>query len=86
MLAFSHLRADIVGEQHPSASRKGDGLNFLELRSVYNVLVEKELRIHVDIEEELDELVAEMQQKTAALGLPIAMPEDVDSEDERMQI
>ncbi|QRD82342.1 NRDE-2, necessary for RNA interference-domain-containing protein [Aspergillus flavus] len=86
MLAFSHLRADIIQERYPGASRKGDGMNFLELRSVYNVLIEKELRIHVDIEDELDELVAEMQQKTAALGLPIAMPEDADSEDERMQL
>ncbi|KAE8339239.1 hypothetical protein BDV24DRAFT_165617 [Aspergillus arachidicola] len=86
MLAFSHLGADIVRERYPGASRKGDGMNFLELRSVYNVLIEKELRIHVDIEGELDELVAEMQQKTAALGLPIAMPEDADSEDERTQI
>lgn len=84
MLAFSHLRADIIQERYPGASRKGDGMNFLELRSVYNVLIEKELRIHVDIEDELDEFVAEMQQKTAALGLPIAMPEDADSEDERM--
>ncbi|GAB1194811.1 hypothetical protein APSETT444_004062 [Aspergillus pseudonomiae] len=86
MLAFSHLRADIVRELHPSASRKGDGMNFFELRSVYNVLIEKELRVHVDIEDELDELLAEMQQKTAALGLPIAMPEDADSEDEQMQL
>ncbi|OGM50073.1 hypothetical protein ABOM_001375 [Aspergillus bombycis] len=86
MLAFSHLRADIVRELHPSASRKGDGMNFFELRSVYNVLIEKELRVHVDIEDEVDELVAEMQQKTAALGLPIAMPEDADSEDEQMQL
>ncbi|KAE8349608.1 NRDE-2, necessary for RNA interference-domain-containing protein [Aspergillus coremiiformis] len=85
MLAFNHLRADIVRERYPSASRKGDGMSFLELRSVYNVLVEKELRIHVDIEDELDELVAEMQQKTAALGMPITMPEDADSEDERMK-
>ncbi|KAE8379953.1 NRDE-2, necessary for RNA interference-domain-containing protein [Aspergillus bertholletiae] len=86
MLAFSHLGADIVREKYPSTSRKGDGMNFFELRNVYNVLIEKELRVHVDIEDELDELVAEMQQKTATSGLPIAMPEDADSEDERMQL
>ncbi|KAB8229802.1 uncharacterized protein BDW43DRAFT_314658 [Aspergillus alliaceus] len=86
MLAFSHLRADIVRERYPSTSRKGDGMSFFELRSVYNVLVEKELRIHVDIEDELNELMAQMQRQTAALGIPIVMPEDIDSEDERMQL
>ncbi|KAF7590421.1 hypothetical protein BBP40_002877 [Aspergillus hancockii] len=86
MLAFSHLRTDVVREQHPAITRKGDGMGFFELRSVYNVLVEKELRIHVDIEEELEELVVEMQQKTATLGVPITMPEDADSEGEQMQL
>ncbi|KAE8147489.1 NRDE-2, necessary for RNA interference-domain-containing protein [Aspergillus avenaceus] len=86
MLAFSHLRADVVEERYPVASRRGDGMGFLELRNVYNVLVEKELRIHVEIEEELDEIVARMQQRTADLGVPITMPEDADSEDEQMQL
>ncbi|KAL4892728.1 NRDE-2, necessary for RNA interference-domain-containing protein [Aspergillus ambiguus] len=84
MLAFTHLRADVVESHHPTSSRKGDGMGFDELRRVYNVLVEKELRIHVDIEDRLDELVDKMQ-KSGMLGLPFTMPEDVDSGDEQMQ-
>lgn len=33
-----------------------DEMDFKELRSVYNTLQEKELRVHIDIEEELDEV------------------------------
>jgi hypothetical protein len=36
-------------------------LNFEELRNVYRVLVEKELRLHVDLEEVLDEIDNERQ-------------------------
>ncbi|PYH89673.1 DUF1740-domain-containing protein [Aspergillus ellipticus CBS 707.79] len=85
MLAFSHLRADIIHEKYPRDSRKGDGMGFNELRHVYNVLVEKEFRIHVDVEGDLDEIVAQMEQKSFSRGLPINMPEDADSEDERME-
>ncbi|KAL5355117.1 NRDE-2, necessary for RNA interference-domain-containing protein [Aspergillus floccosus] len=79
MLAFSHLRTDVVENCHPASSRLGDGMRFDELRRVYNVLVEKELRIHVDIEDQLDE-VAEKMQRSA--GLPFSMPDDADSGDE----
>ncbi|PYH35127.1 uncharacterized protein BO87DRAFT_357317 [Aspergillus neoniger CBS 115656] len=84
MLAFTHLRADVVREQYPQESRKGDGMGFDELRHVYNVLVEKGLRIHLDIENELDEIAVEMERKriSSGSGLPITMPEDKDSEDE----
>ncbi|EHA18387.1 hypothetical protein ASPNIDRAFT_177749 [Aspergillus niger ATCC 1015] len=84
MLAFTHLRADVIREQYPQDSRKGDGMGFDELRHVYNVLVEKGLRIHLDIENELDEIAVEMERKriSSNSGLPIAMPEDKDSEDE----
>ncbi|OOG00523.1 hypothetical protein ASPCADRAFT_125547, partial [Aspergillus carbonarius ITEM 5010] len=77
MLAFTHLRADIIP---PHETKKGEGMRFDELRHVYNVLVEKGLRIHLDIEMELDEVAAR-----SPPGLPINMPEDVESEDEKMQ-
>ncbi|PWY94507.1 DUF1740-domain-containing protein [Aspergillus sclerotioniger CBS 115572] len=76
MLAFTHLRADII----PSHESKGEGMKFNELRHVYNVLVEKGLRIHLDIEMELDEVAMR-----SVPGLPINMPEDAESEDEKMQ-
>lgn len=78
MLAFSHLRADLLGE------RRDEGMGFDELRRVYNVLVEKELRIHVDIEDLLDEMAVKLQGRAAALGVPITMPEDAESENESM--
>ncbi|RAL07401.1 uncharacterized protein BO97DRAFT_473704 [Aspergillus homomorphus CBS 101889] len=91
MLAFTHLRADVVRERYPAESRRGDGMDFDELRHVYNVLVEKELRIHVDIEQELDDLAAKMMVERKDLGLSggvsgvIRMPDDGDdSEVEEM--
>lgn len=76
MLAFSHLRGDVVdcysyrgggkdgkeGVRGTAARdglrpRRGDGMDFYELRRVYDVLVEKELRVHVDIEGVLDEMM-----------------------------
>ncbi|KAI9932666.1 hypothetical protein AWENTII_005014 [Aspergillus wentii] len=86
MLAFTHLRADIVRDRYGGdVPRKGDGMGFDELRRVYNVLVEKELRVHVDIENELDEMVANMQVTTTSSGIPIHMPDDAESEDEKMR-
>ena len=85
MLAFTHLRADVVRERHPTASGRDEGMDFDELRRVYNVLVEKELRIHIDIEEELEEMASKMTHKSATLGMPVTMPEDAPSEDEQMQ-
>ncbi|KAJ0285328.1 hypothetical protein COL922a_014355, partial [Colletotrichum nupharicola] len=83
MLAFTHLRDDIVRQRTDNASnsnnagipQKGEGMNFHELRHVYNVLVEKELRIHIDIEREWDELAVGMEE---GKGAPISMPEDVE--------
>ncbi len=88
MLAFTHLREDAIRAHYEPGSTKGEGMNFFELRHVYNVLVEKELRIHIDIERGLDELGAKMEQKSVALGIPITMPDDADSgdEDEVMQM
>lgn len=88
MLAFTHLREDVIRAHREPGSTKGEGMNFFELRHVYNVLVEKELRIHIDIERSLDELAAKMEKKSVALGMPISMPDDVDSggEDEVMQM
>ncbi|KAL4913765.1 NRDE-2, necessary for RNA interference-domain-containing protein [Aspergillus aurantiobrunneus] len=80
MLAFSHLREDVVRERRSDSGmtplRKGEGMDFHELRHVYNVLVEKELRIHIDIERDLDELAVNMEQNSAAPGIPISMPDD----------
>ncbi|KAK1147568.1 hypothetical protein N8T08_000910 [Aspergillus melleus] len=92
MLAFSHLRADVIRERYSDtssspSSRQDEGMGFDELRRVYNVLVEKELRIHVDIEDLSDEMAAKIQDRAAALGIPITMPEDAESEeDERMEL
>ncbi|KAL4973597.1 NRDE-2, necessary for RNA interference-domain-containing protein [Aspergillus desertorum] len=79
MLAFTHLREDIVTEK----GGNGKGMDFHELRHVYNVLVEKELRIHVDIERELDEMSLKMTKEgDTAVGMPISMPDDNGSGDE----
>ncbi|RHZ54116.1 hypothetical protein CDV55_101701 [Aspergillus turcosus] len=86
MLAFTHLRADVVRDRYKDSPRKGEGMGFDELRRVYNVLVEKELRIHVDIEEELDRLAARRLEGAAMSLGPIQLPDDAESEDERMQL
>lgn len=87
MLAFTHLRADVVKHHHASmggkAKVKEEGMGFEELRRVYNVLVEKELRVHVDIEGVLDDIVATKEE--GVVNLPIDMPEDAAS-DEEMQV
>lgn len=95
MLAFSHLRADLIKEQkkqHSAPTQKPteEGMSFEELRRVYNVLVEKELRLHVDIEDVLEDIEDQMEQKRTMQGQqgmntdPINMPEDPDSEQDIM--
>lgn len=80
MLAFTHLRADLYKDD-PATRDKG--MEFEELRRVYHVLVEKELRVHVDIEEILEEIVAKhMRTTTNSLGIPIQLPEDEGSDEE----
>jgi hypothetical protein len=90
MLAFSHLRADMVQRQ-PQTQGSTVGMEFGELQHVYRVLVDKELRIHVDIEPELEEA------ETAEQGLQdarnkemkkgdreaIILPDDHDTENEK---
>jgi hypothetical protein len=77
MLAFTHLRADL----HRDDGAKGAGMGFEELRRVYNVLVEKELRVHVDIEDVLEEITAKnMRTATDSMGIPIRIPEDAEGE------
>lgn len=79
MLAFAHLRADIIKQRYGDKDAKAEeGMGFEELRRVYNVLVEKELRVHVDIEGLLDEIVVRQQDN----GLPINIPVDEESGDE----
>lgn len=66
MLAFTHLRAV---------------LTFGELRAVYSVLGEKELRVHVDLEDQFeayDERVARARQK----GMLVDLPDDGSSDDD----
>ncbi|KAL6235878.1 hypothetical protein BDW75DRAFT_127224 [Aspergillus navahoensis] len=85
MLAFTHLREEIVAGK----GGNGKGMNFHELHHVYNVLVEKELRIHVDIERELDDMAVKMErERSAEVGMPISMPDDGGSgdKDEVMQM
>ncbi|KAJ9193499.1 hypothetical protein DTO164E3_7898 [Paecilomyces variotii] len=95
MLAFSHLRADLIKEQKkqdsaPTQKPTEEGMSFEELRRVYNVLVEKELRLHVDIEDVLEDIEDQMEQKRTMQGQqgmntdPINMPEDPDSEQDIM--
>lgn len=53
-----------------------------ELRKVWNVLVEKELRIHVDLEEWFNDRGKERGELDFTRDLPIHMPEDLSSSDE----
>ncbi|KAK2802260.1 hypothetical protein FQN50_007441 [Emmonsiellopsis sp. PD_5] len=53
-----------------------------ELRKVWNVLVEKELRVHVDLEERFEERGEEGGERKKGGGLPFEMPVDESSEDE----
>ena len=70
MLAFTHLRTDVVRQRYGDT---GQGMGFDELRWVYNVLVEKELRIHVDVEGVLDDIAVDRQ---GGMQGPIDLPED----------
>lgn len=70
MLAFTHLRTDVVRERYGDT---GQGMGFDELRWVYNVLVEKELRIHVDVEGMLDDIAVGRQ---GGMQAPIDLPDD----------
>lgn len=84
MLAFTHLRADLVKQRHDQELEMGMG--FEELRRVYNVLVEKELRIHVDIEGMLDEIAVSGQERGVVLGVPFNMPVDDESGNDEMHL
>lgn len=53
-----------------------------ELRKVWNVLVEKELRIHVDLEEWFNDWGKGRGELDFTRDLPIHMPEDLSSSDE----
>lgn len=85
MLAFSHLRADVVRQRLGDEKAVEVGMGFSELRGVYNVLVEKELRIHVDIEGLLDEIMMDGEAQRlqgSSIGIPFTMPDDAESGDE----
>ncbi|KAF3490613.1 uncharacterized protein GIQ15_00130 [Arthroderma uncinatum] len=58
-------------------------MSFDELRKVFNVLVEKELRVHVDLEEWLEDNEAEVMPADDGLGQrpPITMPDDKSSDE-----
>ncbi|KAL5333947.1 NRDE-2, necessary for RNA interference-domain-containing protein [Aspergillus crustosus] len=84
MLVFTHLRDDVVREKYSNQGQTGgvgQGMDFHELRHVYNVLVEKELRIHIDIERELDDLAVTMAEGSAAMGMGISLPDDAEGEE-----
>lgn len=79
MLAFTHLRKDVVRQRYGDI---GQGMGFDELRWVYNVLVEKELRTHVDVEAMLDDIAVDRQRAGGGMQGPIDLPEDGESGDE----
>ena len=79
MLAFTHLRKDAVRQRYGDI---GQGMGFDELRWVYNVLVEKELRTHVDVEAMLDDIAVDRQRAGGGMQGPIDLPEDGESGDE----
>lgn len=63
MLAFEHLRDDLIPEElrlrgpRHKKQLKQTGLGLVELRQLYNVLIEKRLRVHVDAQREIAEFV-----------------------------
>ena len=83
MLAFAYFRSDVVDARDEASSenvssppRRGRAMDFFELRRVYNVLVEKELRVHVDIERLLDDTMLELGRKLSLPAMPIDNPDD----------
>ena len=82
MLAFAYFRADVVSARDGAIIKEktGEAMDFFELRRVYNVLVEKELRVHVDIERLLDEMMLDIGRK-GGISHP-RMPINDDSEDD----
>lgn len=75
MLAFERLRDDLIPEdlrrqKHQRKKQpKRAGLGFDELRHLYNVLVEKQLRVHVDIQRDLAEIVAQRSLASEETGI-----------------
>jgi hypothetical protein len=70
MLAFTHMK---------------DSMTFEELRKVYNVLGEKELRVHVDLEdafERHDERTKHRRAEGMGERMAIELPHDASSEEE----
>lgn len=65
MLAFEHLRDDLIPEdlrlRGPRRKKpsKQTGLDLVELRQLYNVLIEKQLRVHADAQKEIAEFVSQ---------------------------
>ncbi|DAA76632.1 TPA_exp: Uncharacterized protein A8136_7309 [Trichophyton benhamiae CBS 112371] len=59
-------------------------MGFEELRKVFNVFVEKELRVHVDLEEWLEENEAQIRPRESDVGPepPITMPDDRSSDED----
>jgi hypothetical protein len=62
MLAFEHLRDDQV-QRHPKSPNrkrlKDTGFGFDDLCHLYNVLIEKQLRIHLNIQNDLLDVLAQ---------------------------
>ncbi|KAJ5814602.1 hypothetical protein N7474_006379 [Penicillium riverlandense] len=89
MLAFEHLRADILEGDSPTGNNQ-DGMGFYELCDLYNALDERELRIHVDIGAQLENMLYELKRKdqgavaNSALVAPVDLPDDPGSGDEKV--
>lgn len=72
MLAFEYLQDDIICPTIPEKS-KTTGLRFADLRQLYHAMTEKQLRIHVDIEDEIREAkdgLEEDRQTRSGEGFP----------------
>lgn len=62
MLAFEHLREDLVQHYPRSLDRKQSkpiGFNFDDLCQLYNVFIEKQLRLHLNIQNEILDALAQ---------------------------
>jgi hypothetical protein len=87
---------DVLLIPFQQASLREEGFDFWELRKIYNVLIDKELRVHVDIDEDIfdkaEAMVIQAAQrmqvpaggeggsKSRQKKLPIHLPEDRDSD------
>lgn len=77
------FREGVLRRSIASTTGQKDGEEIGQLRKVWNVLVEKELRVHVDLEEWFDDQGLGVGVGVGSEGnAPIRLPVDEDSMDE----